>query len=864
MNKKPTLLRTVIALLVIAVFAISMYPLTQRDFYETFQALLKDKKDPVAAELVAEAKALQAKDSALFASQALLAAADAKGVMLNEHVKGDKLEDNRDVMSLVRKASSGSIRLGLDLNGGVEFVLQLVPDQEMLKKYDGGKDSKAKAELQDQMDREFDRYRDIAIEILRKRLETQKIFEAEIAPSGSRYVSLKAPVVAKDEKLKLQELIAMSAKLQFRLVHPQNDDLVNAYLKDPAALRTPEGYELMSTTEFQKGDSPLKTYFFVEKRPLMDGKGIKDSYPTRDQFGQRRIILQFNQEGSRDFARVTTDYTGRALAVVLDGKLYCAPRINDPIIGGNAEITGQFSDEECKMIADALKSGSFPFQIKIDAVFDTDPKLGADNVANSIWVGLIGLLAVVVFMIAYYRVAGVVAVIALLINLMLMLGAMAAFDATLTLPGIAGIVLTLGMAVDANVLIFERIREELRGGKSLYTAIDLGYSRALSAVMDSNITTLITSLILMWVGTGAIKGFAVTLSIGILTTLFTALMLTRLIFDYMERSPRFRELHMMSLVSASRIPFNRLWHVLAPLSLAFILISCAVFLYKGQRILGIDFTGGTQITLGYVEQVPMAEIDRALADRGYEAVTTYKSGTIGGKENKLEILVRGDQKFDEASPMEAISKYLNERFPAAKFTGGEESSIGGLIGWEFSKAAMLAMVLATIGIGIYVSIRYEFSYAMASIIALLHDVLVVMGIYVMTGRTISLTVVAAILTVIGYSMNDKVVVFDRIRENVAMKSAASYLAVINMSLNQTLSRTILTSVTTLLVVVVMFIWGGAAINDFVFIMLLGIVVGTYSSLFIATPLVAMWHKRVGYLDHADHAAVAKKKTNTEA
>ncbi len=857
MNKRPVLLRTMIALVVTAVFTFSMYPLTQRDFYETFTKLLKDRKNPVAAELVTDARKMQEKNPELYPSQALLAAADNKGVSLKELVSGEKLEDNRDVMSLVRKEASSSIRLGLDLNGGVEFVLHLIPDQDFLKRLEEiGKDGKSgkenRQEVEARMDAEFNRYRDIAIEILRKRLEGQKIYEAEIAPSGSRYVTLKAPIVSKDEKLKLLNLISMSAKLRFRLVHPENAELVSRYLANPSAFQMPVGYELMETAEYRPGQAPEIRRYIVENRWVMDGKGVKFAYASRDQFGQRKIDLAFNPEGAQQFAQVTRANVGRQLAIVLDGKLYCAPVIKTAIEGGNASIDGNFSDEECKSIADALVSGSFPFQIKVNAVFDTDPKLGADNVKNGIWVGIFSLLTVVVFMCGYYMLAGTVAVVALSINVFLVLGAMAAFDATLTLPGIAGIVLTIGMAVDANVLIYERIREELKLGKSVANAIDLGYSRALSAVVDSNLTTLITSIILMWVGTGAVKGFAVTLSIGILTSLFTALFVTRIIFDWMLRSPKFTTLRMQQFFVNPKFNFPRMWKVAVPLSIAISVLSLALFVYKGSSVLGVDFTGGTQVTFDFKKAIPPVDVERALAAAGYQESSVNYKYTAGGNDNgKLEILIRGDLTQKNSNPKEELETYLNGKFPDAKLSGGLESSVGGLIGREFSKAALWAVFLSMIGIGIYVTIRYELSYAVASIVSLFHDVIVVMGIYILMDRTISLNVVAAVLTVIGYSMNDTVVVFDRIRENVNAKAGgASYVEVINTSLNQTLSRTILTSLTTFLVVVVLYIWGGVAINDFVLIMMLGIIVGTYSSLYIASPFVAIWHKRVGRLDQA--------------
>ncbi len=860
MNNRPWMLRTAIAVVVILVFVCSMYPLTQRDFYDTFRKLLKDPKDPVAEQLIADAKAMQAKNPELFASQALLAATESKGVVLKDHIKDKSLSDNRDVMSRIRKDASSSIRLGLDLNGGVEFMLQLIPDQEFLDRLGKSSGAKDREAVEERMTSEFNRYRDIAIEILRKRLEGQKIFEAEITPTGDRYVSIKAPIVAKDEKVKLLNLIAMSAKLRFRLVHPENMKLVEEYLQNPGNFTVPIGYELMKTSEFRPGKAPEVHYYFVKYDWVMDGKGVRDAFPVRDQFGQRQISLSFNPEGAARFAKVTTENVGRQLAIVLDGKLYCAPNIKEPITGGNASISGSFSEEECKNISDALVSGSFPFQIKVDAVFDTDPKLGADNVSNGVWVALWSMLGVVVFMVAYYLVGGVISVIALVINLLLLLGAMAAFDATLTLPGIAGIVLTIGMAVDANVLIFERVREELKSGKSLIPAVDAGYKHALSAVIDSNLTTLITSIILMSVGTGAIKGFAVALSIGILSTLFTALFLTRLMFDYLFMwFPNMQNLKMNQFFTEAKINFRKVWKIAVPVSVLLVVLSLVLFGAKNKAILGVDFTGGTQVMFDYQKAVPATEMEKALLKIHYDATVTYKTSASAQDSRKVEILIRDDMTKKSSNPKEVLQKYLNERFPEAKFTGGQESSVGGLIGWEFSKYAIIAIILSTLGIGAYVTLRYELSYATASIIALLHDVIIVMGIYVLMGRTVSLSVVAAVLTTLGYSINDKVVVFDRVRENVRNdEDRTPYTELVICSVNQTLSRTVLTSITTLIVVVVLFIWGGIAINDFVLIMMLGIIVGTYSSMCVAAPTATYLHNRKKKSSAAHSAAAAKK------
>ena len=848
MNKRPLILRTAIVVVVMLVFCTAMYPLVPPDFYDAYVSLLKDKKDTAALKLVDEAKALQAKQPDLYQSQALLQAADGKGIDLTKKVKGSDLQDNRDVMSLVRKEASSSIRLGLDLNGGVEFILQLVPDEDFLKRLKSdAKGGETREEVEARMRNEFDRYRDVAIEILRKRLEGQKIFEAEIAPSGGDYVALRAPVVAKDEKLKLLELIKMSAKLNFRFVHPDNQNLVQKYQEDPKNFRIPRGYELMKTQEFRAGEAPLIQYFLVDRHVAMDGKNITMAMATRDQFGQRKIALRFNLQGAEEFGRITSNNIGRSLAIVLDGKLYCAPRIQGAITGGNAEISGSFTEDEAKSIADALVSGGFPFQIKVNAVFDTDPQLGKSNVKNGIWVGIIGMVLVSLFMVIYYHAAGFIAVFALLLNIVLILGAMAAFNCTLTLPGIAGIVLTIGMAVDANVLVYERIREELASGKGVQNAVDRGYSKAFSAVLDANVTTLITSLILMNVGTGAIKGFAITLSIGILTSLFTALFVTRLVYDYLFRYGKITGISMMKLWDKLNIDFIGKWRISVAAVIFFTVLLVAVVSVKKSEVLSVDFTGGTVVTFSYAEQIPQESIEKTLRDNGFKQTrVTYKFNIgAGDASGKMEILIRGDQTSgnSDSSPMDRLQKILNKAYPKAKYSDGLESSIGGLIGNEFKKAAAIAIILSMIGIGLYISLRYEWTFALAATLSLLVDVIMVMAVFLAMGRNISLSVVASLLTVIGYSVNDKVVVFDRIRENMGLGISKSFRQVVNISINQCLSRTLITSITTFITVFVLFIGGGAAINDFVLIMMLGVILGTASSIFVAAPLLCLWHKK---------------------
>ncbi len=834
MDKKPLFLRSLLTALVVVVFAAAMYPLAEKDYYDVFKDLLKDPKDAVALSLIEDARAREKANPDIFQSQALLAAADEKGVNLAERVNGRDLYNNRDVISLIRKEAASSIRLGLDLAGGVEFYLDLIPDENM-------KDETIRKSMVD----EFNRYRDVAVETLRKRLEGQSIYEAEIAPAGERSIVLRAPIVSKDEKVKLRDIIQMSAKLEFRLVEANIAADQRAAYKGKDA-KIPEGMEYLEYTEMEKGKPVIHSYL-VRKQPEMDGSNITMARAHRDEMtGQLKIMLQFNSQGAKDFKRVTENSVGRQLAIILDGNLYCAPTVNEAIAGGSASISGSFTEDEAKSIADALMSGSFPFNINVQAVFDTDPTLGRASVQNGIYVGAISLVIVALFMIIYYRFSGLISVVALALNILLILGAMAAFDCTLTLPGIAGIVLTIGMAVDANVLIFERIREELKTGKSLRNSVDAGYNRALSAVVDSNITTLITSFILMYVGTGAIKGFAMTLCIGILSTLFAAVFVTRLVYDWLFRFFDLKKLTMMQLVKSSNFNFVKFWRYALLISGMIILMLVVILGVRGKGVLGIDFTGGSAITYKFDKRGDTSAMAKTLKAAGYdEPSLTYKTDIAATEGNGefLEVRLRGSADSAEVTKIK-VAELLQKSYPECKIVleGSNIQQLDGLIGREFTKAAITAIVLALIGIGAYIVFRYELSYAVASVLALLHDVLAVLAIYLLSGRTVGLTTVAAFLTVIGYSINDTVVIFDRLRENLQLHKGGKFSDLVNLSINQTLSRTLITSLTTFIVVFVMWLFGGPEISDFVFVMMWGIILGTYSSVCLSAPFVE-WQLR---------------------
>lgn len=859
MNKKPILLRSIFALVVLAVFMFSMYPLGQTDFYKSMKSMFTDPDNPKVEEIVKLAKQKQEADKSMYASTAIEEAAREKGVLLTEFVKprirsSQNLTNNRDVIAHARKLSAGSIRLGIDLNGGAEFLLELEPNEQ------GGKDAQKRAK---DIQENFERYRDVAIETLRTRLESENIFESEISPAGGNLISLRVPIVSKEEKSRLEKLIKMSARLSFCLVHPDNDRLAQEYMANPEKFQVPEGYRVMENTETGKQGKVIRRVYIVEREQKMDGRNIVDAFPTMSQYGQREIILSFNAKGAQDFGEVTSQNVGRLLAIILDNNLYSAPKINQAITGGSAQITGDFSREDAETISKALVSGSVPFKVNVQAQYDIDPTIGAETVRDGLWSGIAGTILVMVFMGIYYMRAGLVANISLIVNALLMLGAIAAFDVTLTLPGIAGIILTIGMAVDANVLIYERIREEIHVGKTILNAIDIGFDKAFAAIFDSNITTLFVALILLWQGTGAIKGFAMTLAIGIFTTLFTAVFLTRLLFNIMTRFTTVNSLKMFQFIKPSlHIDFFKYYKAVIGVFAVIIIAGVITLGVRGKDALGVDFTGGTQVELDYQKNIPAEQIASALNAAGYQAKVTYKTpGSMASDKKKLEILLRESKvnatvKTDASGTdeMTAVCNILNKKFPEAKYTGDRQSTLGSLIGWTFTKSAIISIALAVIGMLLYMTIRFEFTYSIAANLATLNDILVSMSIYLMCGGELTLNAVAACLTLLGYSVNDTIVNFDRIRENLIYVKDKSYRDIVNISINQTLARTVLTSLTVLLVLLMQLLFGGASIRDFVFIMFLGVIVGTISTIFIATILIGFWHKDKGTKETSGDAA----------
>jgi len=431
----------------------------------------------------------------------------------------------------------------------------------------------------------------------------------------------------------------------------------------------------------------------------------------------------------------------------------------------------------------------------------------------------------------YYLLPGVVAAIGLFFYVIFMVGSLAALGATLTLPGIAGFILSVGMAVDANVLISERMREEVIAGKGSRAAISAGYHKAFSAILDSNVTTLITSVLLFIFGTGPVQGFAITLSVGILASMFSAIVVTRVIFDHMAKNNPNVNLRMNQLFRKTNINFlkNRLWAY--GFSAITIGLGIVAFTMRGSQNYGVEFTGGTLIQAGFKNAVDLDSLRDAMEKEGLKSLTIQNFGDA--KDNQVIIKMSGG---DTTRAETAIKAFAGDK-------GCEilrVDQIGPSVSKDLTKKALWAVFWSGIGILVYLAFRFEWKFGLAAVIAIVHDTIFTFGMYALSGREINLPTIAAVLTIMGYSVNDTIVTFDRVRDNVKLMRKVPFAEIVNLSINQTLSRTFLTSFTTILVTLALFLFGGSSINDFAFVMLIGFAVGIYSTIFVATALIVDW------------------------
>ncbi|OGW85800.1 MAG: hypothetical protein A2987_05895 [Omnitrophica bacterium RIFCSPLOWO2_01_FULL_45_10] len=479
-----------------------------------------------------------------------------------------------------------------------------------------------------------------------------------------------------------------------------------------------------------------------------------------------------------------------------------------------------------------LESGALPAPVVVEEERTVGPLLGADSIRSGIRATLIGAILVFAFMLLYYRLAGLIANLALILNILIILASLAIFKGTLTLPGIAGLILTIGMSVDANVLVYERIREELALGKSLRAAIASGYHRALSAIVDSNLTTIVAAALIFKFGSGPIRGFAVTLTIGLLANLFTAVGCTRVIFELLCDQFELSKLKMMQLFRQTNIDFIGKRKICYIVSAIVIIAGLAVFAMRGEKNFGVDFSGGTLQQFLFENPVKVDDIRGALKEIGLGSASIQQYG------NDKEIIVRTQQDISKR-----LNELFKEKFKDNPFQVLRVETVGPAVGKNLRQNATMSLLLGVVGILIYVMFRFNLKYGVAGIVALFHDVFVAVGALALTHRQFDLTIVAALLTIAGYSINDTIVIYDRIRENLRLVKKGSFIDVVNLSVNQTLGRTILTTGVTMLVVIALLFWGGAVLNDFAFCLFIGMISGVYSTVYIASPLIISWQKR---------------------
>jgi SecD/SecF fusion protein len=662
-------------------------------------------------------------------------------------------------------------------------------------------------------------------------------------------------VMGTAEKNKRNQVMEFLTREDIRSFFPRNMSF--HWSKDPArdpqtGAETRDIYQLFAI-QIPQGRSTA----------LLEGDRVVDAQASPDpQTGEMGVSLRMDQSGARTWAQMTTKAAqdqNREIAIVLDGEVVSAPRVINPIPGGNSSITGNFTTQEAKDLANILQVGKLPATPRIIQENLVGPSLGKDNINRSVTAMIVGFLTVLAFMVLYYGTGGVVSIMVLFLNLFFIFGALASIGTVLTLPGIAGIVLTIGMAVDANVIIFERIREELREGKSMLMSVQDGFANSYSAIIDANVTTIFTAIVLAYFGLGPIKGFAVVLIIGVIFSLFTAVLVGRLIFEWWlskGRSLTFGNSFTFNTLSEVNIDWLGMRKIGYAISGTIILAGMISFFVRGFD-LGVDFKGGYSYNVEFAQAVKADDIRTAMASVFGKEPTVKAVDT----ENTYNIVTDFNIESTDDDAADLVLTKLHEglntlhggslSFDDFKNTEGKgkthitsSTKVGPSIAEDIKKSSFESAIFALLLIFLYLFIRFNrFQYSLGAVAALFHDVLITLGIFsllhgiVPWSMEIDQAFIAAILTVIGYSINDTVVVFDRIREFLNLYTGQSKKDVINKAVNTTLSRTLLTSMTTLFVVAVLFIFGGGSIKGFAFALIIGVLVGTYSSIFIATPVV---------------------------
>ncbi|MEE9313317.1 MAG: protein translocase subunit SecD [Rhizobiaceae bacterium] len=675
-----------------------------------------------------------------------------------------------------------------------------------------------------------------SIEVIRRRVDELGTTEPVIRRQGDDRIIVQVPGFNDPERLKT--VIGQVAKLGFHMV----DETMSS--RDADSNRPPIGSKVIDTAEPESGEARL----LIKKRVEIQGEDLVDSQQGFDQQTNEAIVsFRFNNKAARRFCKISSANIGKRFAIVLDDVSISAPVIRSSICGGSGQISGSFTAESANDLAILMRAGSLPAGITFVEERTVGSSLGEDSIAAGKFASVVAGVLVIVFMLLAYGTLGVIANVALFANIVIIIGVLSMLGATLTLPGIAGIVLTMGMAVDANVLIYERIREERRAGRSVVQAIDTGFRQALGTILDANITTLIAAFILFYLGSGPVKGFAVTLAIGIITSVFTAFTLTRLLVSLWLRWKKPKELpsgfiKLVPDVTSFAFMIHR--RISFPLSAVLLVGSLAVFVGLNLNY-GIDFKGGT--TVEYKTKsgpADLANIRERLSELNLGDFQVIEFGEPS--EILINIEAQGAGDNGEQSALAKVRDVMD-----GDHLFRRQEVVGPTVSGELARAGTIAVIASLLAIMVYIWFRFEWQFALGAIIATVHDVILTIGMFALLQIEFSLSSIAAILTIVGYSLNDTVVVYDRIRENLRKYKKKPIGELLDMSINDTLSRTVMTSVTTLLALLALYFLGGAVLSGFTFAMIFGVIVGTYSSIFIAAPVLILFKLRPGAMDRMD-------------
>ena len=772
----------------------------------------------------------------------------------------DQAKRNGIVLKQLLVGSQGRLKLGLDLQGGVSFTLKVDPTgAESGEKTAGDKSSVSHADMVNQ-----------ALQVMEQRVNQFGVAEPVLRPVGDLSLEIQLPGEDAANNPDVIDSLKKPAKLEFRQVHrterpteTEREHSLRSLPVDPmlgsaSAIST---YEVLTIRDIDSKTSEVRvTRYYVRKAADATGKIIKSASGRSDDGISFYVDMKFTDEGSKKFGDLTAkiaEGNSRSvgqLAIVLDGKLQSAPTVREAIRSSGATITGSFSREEAVDLANVLNN-PLEFPLIIQDVTSVGPSLAKDAQGKSVVASLVAVGLVIFFMVGFYVWGGFIAILGMILNLLMILGAMAYFGATITLPGVAALVLTLGMAVDANILIFERVREEAALGKDRSVALREGYARATWTIIDANLTTLLTALILVFMGSGPIRGFGITLTIGIFTTVFTSLVtcrglqelaLSRGVMTRVFGLPVFKPTLQIPFLNYARIAFIASWLIIG--------LGLTQLAIKGKEAFGKDFRGGESalVALAPGAAVDTGKVAALAASIGLADTTVTVQTPVGGGEPTLRIeteLTKDKSKGEFANVAAIVGaiqaknpEILKDRSASVDKLMLSKEAIGGSVSSELRSNAVWSVILALLGIGIYVALRFETGFGVAAMVATLHDVLLTIALFVAFGGQFNATLIAAILLIIGYSINDTIVVFDRIREELQANPGRELRDVIHFAINRTLSRTTLTAATVFLCAVALWAFGAGDVRLYGEIFIYGVLTGTFSSIFIASPVFYWWHK----------------------